>query len=316
MNKIRKDLTQEEYLVIIIDFSTAPAYQRGNLSIKGIIQHYYDEIVTQSTENTYKISVPIIESEDDLNHLTKFVLNLPQKIYEDNKDKIKGVIIIIDEFQIVKEIKDYLTSFLWIFRGHIQNHNNVAYILSASMSLNDSLIEKVAGQKGVFGGRMLTHYLYPFSQETTRKYLQEKAPQYQFTEDSFERFYKCTKGIPSYINTLANHLPQNITLTSEDIIDTFNNNLFSMIKHIINTWINLSNMEKDIIIEILEQPLQRKEIAKKLEVKSGTLSKYFKNLIQLELISNNNGIYSVKEDLLKRWLKIEYENNEVYPYRF
>ncbi len=184
------------------------------------------------------------------------------------------------------------------------------------MSLNDSLIEKVAGQKGVFGGRMLTHYLYPFSQETTRKYLQEKAPQYQFTEDSFERFYKCTKGIPSYINTLANHLPQNITLTSEDIIDTFNNNLFSMIKHIINTWINLSNMEKDIIIEILEQPLQRKEIAKKLEVKSGTLSKYFKNLIQLELISNNNGIYSVKEDLLKRWLKIEYENNEVYPYRF
>ena len=325
----------------MIDFSTADAYQRKNLSVKGIIQHYYDEIVTQATEkkiyniqnrikkyftthnfkvkdfkNIEKIPIPIIESEEDLRHLTKFVVDLPQKIYEDNKDKINGVIIIIDEFQIIKEIDDYLNSFLRLFRGHIQNHNNVAYMLSGSMSLNDPFIQDVAGQNGVFGGRMLTHYLYPFNKETTRTYMKEKAPQYIFTEESFERFYKCTKGLPYYINTLANHLPQNITLTPEDVVDTFDNNLFAMIKYIVSIWINLSNMEKDILIELIDQPLQRKDLAEKLNVKSGTLSKYLTKLIQLDLISNNQGTYSIHEDMLKRWLKIEYKNKKAYPYRF
>ncbi|RAP50684.1 MAG: hypothetical protein BZ136_00895 [Methanosphaera sp. rholeuAM74] len=341
LNKIKADLTDEGYLVILIDFSTAEAYQRKKLSVKGIIQHYYDELVTQATEkNIYniqnrikkyftthnfkvkdyktieRIPLPIIGSEDDLRHLTKFVLNLPQKIYEDNPDKIKGVIVIIDEFQIIKEMDDYLDSFLWVFRGHIQNHNNVAYMLSGSMSLNDPFIQDVAGQKGVFGGRMLTHYLYPFNKETTKTYLREKAPQYIFTEESFDRFYKCTKGVPYYINTLANHLPQNITLTPEDVIETFDNNLFSMIKSLIAIWINLSNMEKDIIIALIEQPLQRKDIANKLNVESGTLSKYLTKLIQLDLISNNQGTYSIHEDMLKRWLKMEYEDKKVYPYRF
>jgi len=341
LNKIKADLTDEGYLVILIDFSTAEAYQRKKLSVKGIIQHYYDELVTQATEkNIYniqnrikkyftthnfkvkdyktieRIPLPIIGSEDDLRHLTKFVLNLPQKIYEDNPDKIKGVIVIIDEFQIIKEMDDYLDSFLWVFRGHIQNHNNVAYMLSGSMSLNDPFIQDVAGQKGVFGGRMLTHYLYPFNKETTKTYLREKAPQYIFTEESFDRFYKCTKGVPYYINTLANHLPQNITLTPEDVIETFDNNLFSMIKSLIAIWINLSNMEKDIIIALIEQPLQRKDIANKLNVESGTLSKYLTKLIQLDLISNNQGTYSIHEDMLKRWLNMEYEDKKVYPYRF
>lgn len=341
LNKIKNDLSDEEYLVILIDFSTADAYQRNKLSVKGIIQHYYDEIVTQATEkNIYniqnrikkyftthnfkvknlktieKIPVPIIESEEDLRHLTKFVMDLPQKIYEDNQDRIKGVIVIIDEFQIIKEIDDYLNSFLWLFRGHIQNHNNVAYMLSGSMSLNDPFIQDVAGQNGVFGGRMLTHYLYPFNKETTRKYMEEKAPQYIFTEESFERFYNCTKGIPYYINTLANHLPQNITLTPDDVVTTFDNNLFAMIKYMVAVWINLSNMEKDIIIELIEQPLQRKDLANKLNVKSGTLSKYLTNLIQLDLISNNQGTYSIHESMLKRWLQTEYKNKGVYPYRF
>ena len=102
----------------------------------------------------------------------------------------------------------------------------------------------------------------------------------------------------------------------KDVVDTFDNNLFAMIKYIVAVWINLSNLEKDIIIELLDQPLQRKDLANKLNVKSGTLSKYLTNLIQLDLISNNKGTYSVHENMLRRWLKMEYENMGVYPYRF
>ena len=32
-----------------------------------------------------------------------FVFKLPQEIYEHNKDKIDGIIILIDEFQVIKE---------------------------------------------------------------------------------------------------------------------------------------------------------------------------------------------------------------------
>ena len=44
-------------------------------------------------------------------------------------------------------------------------------------------------------------------------------------------------------------------------------------------------------------------------------SVYLKKLTERELILNNNGVYSIKEEMLKRWLEIEYEKNECYPYR-
>ena len=42
----------------------------------------------------------------------EYVLSFPEKIYNDNKNKIKGIIILIDEFQIIKELDDYKESFL------------------------------------------------------------------------------------------------------------------------------------------------------------------------------------------------------------
>ena len=56
-------------------------------------------------------------------------MDLPGKIFEENNDKIKGVIIFIDEFQIIKELDNYLESFLWKFRSFIQNQPYVAYVL-------------------------------------------------------------------------------------------------------------------------------------------------------------------------------------------
>ncbi|MEE3325582.1 MAG: ATP-binding protein, partial [Methanosphaera sp.] len=261
------------------------------------------------------IPVPIIVSQDDESSLTDFVLNLPQQIYEENKDKIKGVIILIDEFQIVKELNEYLNSFLWLFRGNIQNHNNVAYIITGSMSIEDPLIYDISSQNGAFGGRIITQHLTPFSKMITKNYLDEKAPYLIFNDESFERFYKCTNGIPYYINTLANQLPTNVLLTKEDIIDTFDSNIEFMIKYLINIWIKLSNKEKDIIIVLLDKPLKRKEIAERLNVSNGSLSVYFKKLLELGLINNDNGLYSIREEMLKRWLKNEYEQYEYYPYR-
>ena len=111
-------------------------------------------------------------------------------------------------------------------------------------------------------------------------------------------------------------MPQNILLTEDDIVETFDNNLYYMIKHLFTIWIKLSNKEKDIIIALLDKALSRKELANEVNLQSGSLSKYLTKLTKLNLIDNSNGSYSIKEQILKRWLKTEYKNNKCYPYRY
>jgi len=37
----------------------------------------------------------------------EYVLTFPEKIYNENSDNLKGIIILIDEFQLIKELDDY-----------------------------------------------------------------------------------------------------------------------------------------------------------------------------------------------------------------
>lgn len=341
LNKVKDDLIKEGFLVILCDFSTSNSFQRGKLLIDDLMKHYYDEILRECSKSKVKtittrvnkwlktkniqikdivtvkdIPLPLLTAEDDLNHLVDFVLNLPQEIYQNNTDKIKGVIVLIDEFQVVRELDEDMNSFLWTFRGNIQNQNNVGYVLTGSMSIDDQLIYDIVSSNGIFGGRMITQHLNPFDKITVKNYLEKKAPYLEFNEESFERFFKCTNGLPYYINILANQLPQNILLTEDDIVETFDNNLYYMIKHLFTIWIKLSNKEKDIIIALLDKALSRKELANEVNLQSGSLSKYLTKLTKLNLIDNSNGSYSIKEQILKRWLKTEYKNNKCYPYRY
>ena len=341
LNKIKRDLDKEGYLVVLIDFSIAECYQRNNLSLNGLLKHYYNELIkechkkglntiTKEISKFFKtknfklkditivkdIPIPIFAGEEDINKLNDFILELPQQIYENNKDNLKGVIVMLDEFQIIKELGEYLDSFLWMLRGHIQNHNNTAYIITGSMSLHDPLLQRIAGNDGVFGGRMLTQQLTPFDKDTVKNYLKEKMPTLYFNEKSFERFYNCTNGSPYYVNTLANYLPENIELTDKIVIDTFDENLDQLLKKLLITWEKLSNREKDIFIELMDKKLKRKDLAEKMNVQSGSLSKPLNKLLNLSLIKVNNGSYEINELLLKRWLKNEFKEKGYYPYRF
>lgn len=192
---------------------------------------------------------------------------------------------------------------------------NVAYVLSGSMSLQDNLILQISGRNGAFGGRMLTINISPFSKTTTEKYLKEKASEIKFSEDGFKRFYKCTSGIPSYINIFARQLSTSYLLKEKDIIDAFDNNISIIAVHLINEWNRLTIKEKDIIIALIDKPLKRIEIANKLNVKSGSLSDKLNKLQNLGLIGFYDGKYRIIEELLKRWLKTEYREKGIYPYR-
>lgn len=343
LNKI-KQFMDGNYLVVYMDFSTSQAYQKNNMSLKGLYDFYYQKIIEETKlkglntldnhikkffkTNNFKIKemvvasaldisipIPIIGAERDLDKYKDFVFKLPQEIYEHNNDKIEGMIIIIDEFQVVKELDNYLDSFLWNFRGYVTEQRNVAYILSGSMGLQDNLISEIAGHNGAFGGRMLTVNINPFSDQTTRNYLKERAPELKFTSEGFDRFYKCTSGVPYYINIFARQLPVNEELDENKVIEAFDNNISLIGSHLINEWNRLTLKEKDLVIALMDSPLKRVDLARKLNVKSGSLSDKLNKLQNLDLIHFTNGEYEISEKLLKRWLEIEYSQKGIYPYR-
>ena len=212
----------------------------GEFSRKSVIELMYDEIMKECKEfgintedkkmekyiRTHDITlkeitsikgypVPFLWTEENYKKLANFVMDLPQYLYDEYDMYINGVFIFFDEFQIIKELGDQLNDFLWYMRSFIQKQNNVSYIFSGSMGIKDRLIEEIAGSNGAFGGRMLTIEIKPFSFETTKEYLQERADYLKFSEDGFEQFYNCTKGIPFYINVFGNLLPKNTLLDSQ-----------------------------------------------------------------------------------------------------
>lgn len=340
LKKIKREL-ENDYLVLYLDLSQSECYQRKKLSINGLMEYYFKKIIRESKNkklntldkkiekyfksNNFKIKdfiqvnkfpVPVFDSQVDTEKLADFVMELPDKIYRENADKIKGIIIFIDEFQIIKELDEYMDGFLWKLRSHIQNQRNVAYMFSGSMSLQDNLISEIASRNGVFGGRMLTFHLYPFEKETVREYLNQKAPYLLFTDEGFERFYNCTSGIPSYVNMFASLLPHNTELDEEIIIKHFDDKIGLIISHLINMWSRLTYREQTIFIALLDSPLKRIEIANQLNVSTGSLSNSLNNLQKLGLIRFNDGKYEISEPILGRWLKLEYKNKGNYPYRF
>lgn len=167
---------------------------------------------------------------------------------------------------------------MWILRSYTQEHKNVSYVLSGSMSLHDELIPQISPQKGAFGGRMLNIELKPFTKETTRNYLEKNADDLILTEEAFERFYKCTQGIPAYINIFGTLLPKNVEINEQTLIDKFDENLATIIVHLIHIWTGLTLKEKNIFISLIDKELKIKDIAEHLKVTTGSLSLSLKKL--------------------------------------
>jgi len=339
LQKMERTL-EKDYLTIYLDLSHSECFQKNNMSINGLMNYFFKEIIKECHKQNIttldkklekyfksndikirefikidKIQLPVFSLEENTEKTVNFVFNLPEKIYEENQDKIKGIIIFIDEFQIIKELGKYKESFLWKMRSYIQNQRNVAYLFSGLTSLQDKFISEIAGQNGVFGGRMITLQINPFEKETVKNYLNEKVPEIIFSEEGFERFYKCTKGIPSYVNIFASLLPTNEELDEKEIINQFNKKITAISSHLINIWTRLSYREQTIIILLLDEPLKRIDIANKLNISSGSLSNYLTNLQNQDIIHLNNKKYEINEKILKKWLEIEYEEKGVYPYR-
>ena len=338
MKKLKKDF-QNEYLVVYMDLSAMDKFKKDKLDRFCFMRLFYESIINACDESNIitidtkilkyfktrnfimdkiesvdKIPIPILKTEEDYTKFTGFVMDLPQQIYDDCKENIDGILIFMDEFQILKQLDEDVNGFLWYIRSVIQSQKNIGYIFSGSMSVKDELISDIAGQKGAFGGRILNYEIKTFSYETTKDYLTEKADYLEFTDDGFKRFYKCTNGIPYYINNFARLLPPNEELNEEKIILEFKKSLPYLLVHLTNEWYKLTKQEQRIIVALVEKPLRRIEIANKLGVKSGAIGASLKTLQNKILIELNNEKYQIYDSIFKAWLKKEYEEKGDYPY--
>ena len=335
-----KNSFDKEYLVVDIDLSRSNAYQQKHLTRSSVIKIIYDSIIKSCKEfglktidkqiekflktNNFKIDkilsyehipIPILDSKDNYPKLADFVMELPQKIYESNSDKLKGVFIFIDEIQLIKDLGEELDGFLRYMRSFIQTQKNVSYLFCGSMSLKDSLINDLNGKDGAFGGRMLSIEIHPFSSQTTKDYIESMPRKIELDEDAFLRFYKCTRGIPYYINIFAKFLPENLRLTENNIIDLFKESIDYLAIHFVYMWSKLTFQEQKIIISLLDSPKKRIEIANSLEVTSGSLNRPLNRLIDFDLIEFTNDKYQITDPIFAFWLKNSYEKNGIYPFR-
>jgi len=339
LKKIIKEL-KDDYFTCYIDLSATSSYQMGKLTETGIMEHFYESFMEEYQEkkffSTFKklskyfktkdfslgdildaggIPVPIPRSVNNYKKLSSFVMDLPQVIYQEHQDQIKGTILVIDEFQVLKDLGNRLESFLWYLRSVIQSQKNVTYVFSGSLTSSDSIISKIAGADGAFGGRMLNVEVHPFSKSTVKNYLKDKSPSLIFDESGFERFYQCTKGIPFYVNTFAKLLERDVQLDQEKVKDEFQRTLPYLAIHLINQWSRITLQEQKIITQLLEGPMRRKDISQNLGVTSGSLSKPLSKLQDTGLVKLDENHYIISEPILEAWLKKEYNEKRVYPFR-
>ena len=318
MDKFKKDdkLTRFCFMRLFYECIINACRESNIITIDAQILKYFKtrNFKFDRVESVDKIPIPILKTEENYAKFTTFVMNLPQEIYDNCKDNINGVLIFIDEFQIIKQLDENVNDFLWYIRSIIQSQKHIGYIFSGSMSVKDELIADIAGQKGAFGGRILSYEIKTFSFDTTRNYLAEKANYLKFTDDGFERFYKCTNGNPYYVNSFARLLPPNEELNEEKIISEFKKTLPYLLVNLTNEWYKLNNQEQRIIAALVEKPLKRIEIANKLGVTSGAIGASLKSLQNKTLIELDKDGFRIYDSIFKTWLKNEYGEKGDYPY--
>lgn len=258
------------------------------------------------------LDMPIPKTETNYGKLSQFVMEFPQKIV-DEMDELNGFVIIIDEFQMLRKI-NHLDKFFWLIRSYNQTQHNVSYIFTGSISRSSNIINELNGESGAFGGRLQQITINPFSKEETKAYFKDKMSEIKFTEEGFERFYKCTRGIPLYINSFYNVMDSNQIYTPEIVKKTFFTNMEQILIMWIKIWSSLNNNEKNIVEQLVEEDsLTWSELLKKTNISRGTFNKYLTSLKDKGIISYRNKKYSIEDEMLKTWLNYEKEVYGIYP---
>ena len=311
------DLTEEEVIkeILIKINESVSKNEKTYFKIKNIISNFIKQLKLKdydfSNIGLSNMELPLIK--ENYLKLSKFAMELPQ-IIVDNSEDISGFIIVIDEFQLLKALKNP-EAFFWLIRSYTQEQFNVSYIFTGSVSQTSEIINMINGQNGAFGGRMLQFNINPFTKEETKRYLNERLNSLKFTEKGFERFYACTRGIPAYINSLSSILPTDVPCSEEVIKEKLLLNVDQIVIMWLYVWGALTSIEKEIIIFMVEnQHVTWSLLNNNLNYAKSTITKYLDSLLNKGIIEHTyNKEYVLSDKMIKTWLEIKYEHDGIYP---
>jgi uncharacterized protein len=312
-------LTEEKIMHSLFEVMM-DACGKGDLGVLRKIYNLKDSISKKLVHKNYDfkeagniLGIAIPQVDDKYEKLSSMVMEFPQKVVDASRTKIDGFIIIIDEFQLIGELNDP-EAFFWLIRSYTQEQDNVSYIFTGSTSSASEIVDKINGVHGAFGGRMIQFLVEKFSKEETRDYLKEKVSEVKFSSNGFDRFYKCTGGYPSYINSFCNTMTEKTEYNDEMVVKTFYGKLNQIATMWMAIWATLSDYEKEIVEILIEKgPLAWNELLNIVEFSSKTLLKYINRLKNKGILSHANRKYFIEDHMLSSWLKNRKEEDGFYP---
>lgn len=309
-------ITEEKIMHDLFEAMLGSMEGRGDLSK---IHNLKDSLLKKISNKNYDfkdagnlLGIPIPSVEDDYEKLSALVMEFPQKIVEENREDVEGFVIIIDEFQLLAELENP-EAFFWLVRSYTQNQGNVTYIFTGSTSSTSEIVEMINGAQGAYGGRMIQLPVDPFSKEETCKYLKTMIPELDFTENGLNRFYKCTSGYPSYINSFCNTMSEGTMYDDKMVVKTFYTKIDQIAIMWLSIWATLSRYEKDIIEILIDGALSWIELLGRVEYSNKTLVKYTNRLKNKGILSHLDKKYAIEDLMLTSWLKYRKENDGFYP---
>ena len=257
------------------------------------------------------IAIPDIN--DNYEKLSKFVMEFPQRVVELSNGEIKGFVIVMDEFQLIGELESP-EAFFWMFRSYTQEQDNVSYIFTGSTSASSDIVNKINGINGAFGGRMTQYTVDPFTMEESEGYLKEKVSELKFTKSGLNRFYKCTRGYPAYINSLCNTMSGDVEYDDKLVIRTFYEKIEQIAIMWTSVWATLSDKEKDIVTTVIENgPLSWNDLLAKVDFSNKTLAKYVNIIRNKGILSHVDKKYMIDDHMLSAWLEYKKDRDGFYP---
>lgn len=259
-----------------------------------------------------ELPIPVVA--DNYNVLSKYVMELPQNIV-DTFEGITGFIIVIDEFQLLKSVKNPEALF-WLIKSFTQRQHNVCYIFTGSISNTYEIVEMMNGETGAFGGQIFQLKLNGFTKQETKIYIEGKASYINMTPKAFDLFYEYSRGIPRYINSLCSILPNNMVCTEEIFEKSFRQNIDNLAVLWISVWGSLSDDEKELIIYlVVNGKMNLETVLTKISTTEKELIKLFDSLTNKGIIGfSTDSEYYISDIMLKRWLELKYETGGTYPY--
>jgi len=309
---VNREIKEEEILKEILSKLNEHLTGDGRLNrLKSMIESGIQNLAVNKYDLTesvdlFNMSVPKIKK--DYSKLSRLVMDLLQNIV-DTADEISGVVIAFDEFQLIDELENP-DAFLMLIRSSIKNQQNVCYIYTGNFT-SFSDVAKII--KNGFGGRMPHFYLKPFTIKDTIAYIEKYASDLRFTDDGYERFYECTLGVPSYINSFANVLRSDVVYDRAKIDETYIENIDRIASVWITIWMRFSSKQKEIITLLIDKgSVSFDDMMDETNLSEEDLKNTLYNMFDMDVVFED-GEYSFDNEMIKMWLLNEKKTKGFYP---